>query len=126
MNSMNSGKGMAQAAHAANAFTHRVTKLSYVGKLHNPISIGYENWSNQTEQGFGTTITLEVCSEEEMLNICEQSRQVGFLAEAVHDPGYPVRDGRVTHSVSVNTCAFVFAHDHTNLPPVLTGLKLHP
>jgi len=121
MDSMNPGKGMAQAAHAANAF---VASLGENPGDHVP---GFHNWSNQTEQGFGTTMVVSVDSEYELVNMVKQAKAWGAPSDIILDPTYPVRDGNVTHAIPVKTCGYVFCPDY----PVLTfravlKLPLHP
>lgn len=113
--SMNPGKGMAQAAHAANALVHDFGESSNI-----------HNWQNQTSQGFGTTITLAVESERLLVDMIGIAELLGYPAKLIHDPSYPVRDGEVTHLLPVNTCGYIFVEDTQNQPPGLSELRLHP
>lgn len=81
--SMGYGKGAAQAAHAANKFIHRASKgLNMNGLL---------EWQNQAgDQGFGTTIVLDVGRKLKPLvhllgGAVPDHRQCGFVT----DPTYP-------------------------------------
>ena len=121
--SMNSGKGMAQAAHAANAFAHAVAKVIASPETYTLLHAA-QNWKNQTTQGFGTTITLEVESEKCMNALVTLGSGFGFLTGIVHDPTYPVRDGNVTHLIPINTCAYIFSQN--GMPVLLETLDLHP
>jgi len=113
--SMNPGKGMAQAAHASNAFIHDWQGDGDV-----------DAWQAQTSQGFGTTITLAVPTESAMVDMVAIADALGYPAGLVHDPSYPVRDGEVTHLLPIDTCGYVFVKDATNPPPGLSILPLHP
>ena len=116
MASMNPGKGMAQAAHAANAFVHDWGESSeYVS-----------GWQKQTPQGFGTTITLAVPNEAAMIDMIAIADALGYPASIIHDPSYPVRDGEVTHLIPIDTCGYIFVEDASNPPPGLSILPLHP
>jgi len=112
--SMNPGKGMAQAAHAANAMIHDWQGDEDV-----------DNWQAQTSQGFGTTITLAVPTEGALVDMVAIADALGYPAALVHDPSYPVRDGEVTHLLPIDTCGYVFVRDADNPPPGLSILPLH-
>lgn len=47
------------------------------------------------------------------------------VAGWVHDPTYPIRDGEVTHTVPLNTCAFVFG-TKAECENVCRDFELHP
>ena len=113
--SMNPGKGMAQAAHASNAFVHDWDGDEFV-----------EGWQKQTPQGFGTTITLAVPSESALIDMVAIADALGYPAALVHDPSYPVRDGDVTHLLPIDTCGYVFVRDARIQPPGMSILPLHP
>lgn len=116
MASLNAGKGMAQAAHAANAFVKDITRGNAIDT--------YNKWCNQTSQGFGTTIVLAVDSEQEMVNVVTTANQFGYFSNTVLDPTYPIRDGKVTHVLPVHTCAYIYAPSRQ--PEFLSGFALHP
>jgi len=119
MDSMNAGKGMAQAAHAANTFA--------VEAGEDETNDAFFMWQCQTQQSFGTTIVLGVDNAGQMKDIVEAAREEGFHASVIHDPSYPVRDGKVTHLIPVDTCAFVFTPCRVSSPPPLVDrLGLHP
>ena len=113
MDSMNPGKAMAQAAHAANQFRHE----------HEGVDL--RKWENETRKGFGTTIVLGVGSEEELQNCIEDAQQDSIAAGIVHDPTYPLKDGTCLHLIPVNTCGYVFTTPD-KLPFTLGLLRLHP
>lgn len=120
--SMNSGKGMAQAAHASNAFVHHVNNAVKTVTDDTFVHV----WQKQTPQGFGTTIVLAVPDEKTMQELVESAIADGFFAGIVHDPGYPVRDGRVTHEIPLNTCAYIFLPEPDKVMGTLGRLPLHP
>ena len=120
LDSMNPGKAMAQASHAYGALKCHIRK-------HLPMQRAYLDWRDQTPQDFGTTIVLTAHPRE----INKVIGQVGrfFSGEAVagwvHDPTYPIRDGRRTHLISLDTCGYVFC-EKTVGEDVLGHLELHP
>lgn len=118
MASMNSGKGMAQSSHAANAFG-----LAMTSEPDNPL---YRKWSSQTRQGFGTVLTLAT-NEAEMREVVKAANKLGFIADIVHDDTYPLRDGEVTHYLPIDTCAYVFGDKNDPMMGFVLGdLPLHP
>ena len=122
MDSMNAGKGMAQAAHAANHFAADVEHWSVSDNRE-----GYLAWCNQTFQNFGTTIVLIVSGEDQLRYVTDAAREMGFPTGVVTDPTYPVRDGAVTHLLPVATCGYVFTPSRTETPVrALADLALHP
>lgn len=128
MVSMNPGKGMAQAAHAANAFIHNVdeTMRKFETTVWSEQAAFVRHWQRQTPQGFGTTITLEVPSENELRAHIDAAQEFGLFSGIVHDPTYPVRDGKITHLIPVDTCGYIFVSDPENLPNATRQLSLHP
>lgn len=121
MVSMNPGKGMAQAAHAANAFEAE-DRAQYA----EPIVTAWDQWRDSTSQKFGTTIVLQG-NVDEMYSAVELAIRSGLPADVILDPTYPVQDGAVTHLIPVYTCAYVFTHDRAHAGVYgLSGLGLHP
>jgi len=117
MDSLTSGKAMAQAAHAANQF---------VESFGNGLTPGYHDWKAMTDEGFGTTIVLAVFGETSLRYYLENALNLGHPAGMVLDPTYPVSDGDVMHLIPVNTCGYVFVKDrHNNGGALLEGLELH-
>ena len=133
LNSFSSGKKMAQAAHAGNALeTHFEIMMQNAATTSDDtntsdISSAFYEWKHQTRQGFGTTIVLGGPMSRIKVDI-EWLQKFGFLAGVVHDPTYPLLDGRVTHLIPLDTCAYVFAPDKDNeyLRVILDEYKLHP
>ena len=120
MESMNPGKGMAQASHASNAFVHAIDK-----KLPS-----YKQWAGETNQGFGMVLVLAV-NEAQMRTAVEVSKSVGFIADVVNDPTYPLQDGgpgNTCHFLDIDTCAYVFVEDKDDplARAILGNFPLHP
>lgn len=118
MDSMNPGKAMAQASHASNAFLHE-----------NPHTNKVISWSEHTKQGFGTCIVLGVDSETKMLDTVNAFQKLGYFANTIHDPTYPLVDGSVVHFIPVNTCAYVFVENRETdgvARVLLSKYSLHP
>jgi peptidyl-tRNA hydrolase len=117
MDSMNPGKAMAQASHAALAIAHDMERWD---------DDAWEGWKSQSEQGFGTTIVLAVESEYELHTAIAEAQTL-FVAGVVIDETYPVRDGLVTHLIPVTTCGYVFTSGRDDDPVFsLRNLELHP
>lgn len=133
MESMNAGKAMAQASHASNAFIHANAVTIDRPVLENEFTDAekatfelIKDWQHETEQGFGTVLVLAV-NEKQMNQAVETAKEFGFVAGVVHDPTYPLRDGKTTHFLPVDTCAYVFGDRHNMLlGSVLGNFPLHP
>jgi peptidyl-tRNA hydrolase len=118
IDSMNPGKLAAQASHASNAFVYNVNKwrdwphsmASGEAEKTTPTGpniSGFLEWQKTTPQGFGTVLTLE----GKMSDICDTVNifsSLGYFAEIIHDPTYPILDGSVVHHIPLDTCAYVF------------------
>lgn len=123
MESMNPGKAMAQAAHAANAFV-RDTDRPEAYTVN--IQAAVEDWEESTDQGFGTTITLAVPDEKTLREIVGEAQSIELPAGVIHDPTYPIRDGAVTHLIPIDTCGYVFTPCRIKEPlDFLSTLELH-
>ena len=120
MDSLNSGKAMAQANHAYGAMKARI-------RSHLPMQQAYISWMDQTTQEFGTTIVLEAdfAQIDDVIGRAERFFSKSMIAGWVHDPTYPIRDGRVTHLIPLNTCGFVFCTKEEG-EDLLAHLELHP
>lgn len=132
MESLNPGKAMAQAAHAGNALETRCNREVQVGLLEGNLSAemlgdAYCAWKHQTSQGFGTTIVLGGSMSLISMDV-KRLQGLGYLADIVHDPSYPIRDGDVTHLIPLDTCAYVFAPDKDDpmIRMSLSSYGLHP
>lgn len=125
--SMNAGKAMAQASHASNAFIQQNLTDSLEPNddfVANDILI--TQWRQETDQGFGTVIVLEV-NEREMRNSVDIAQHLGYPSEVIHDPTYPLRDGDTTHFIPLDTCAYVFGDRNDPVLKKFLGLfNLHP
>lgn len=119
LSSMNPGKGMAQAAHAANAFMRQApTALNLTESV--------SDWENATSQGFGTTIVLGG-NIKKIEDTVKTAKSFGLIADLVRDPSYPVRDGEVIHLIDLITCAYVFGNKNDFMLRELTRhYHLHP
>ena len=134
--SLNSGKAMAQAAHAGNAVdAHFELEMQITSASSSPVdkakaselSTAFYHWKGQTSQGFGTTIVL-AGSMAKIKTAIEWLKRNDFLADVIHDPTYPLVDGSVTHLIPLDTCAYIFApnKDDQYLRMVLNSYELHP
>lgn len=120
LESMNAGRLGAQCAHAA----------SMAAELSN--NIAYKKWAGNS--CFGTTIVLDGGSfeEDECLNV-DYSFDCGFFFKdnlkfyMVRDTSYPLRDGKVTHLLDINTCYWHFGDPDTyeDLKKYLEKFKLY-
>ena len=129
MESMNSGKAIAQGSHASNAFVHQVRNSPKETMEDNHKHyISAVNWQRETVQGFGTVLVLEV-DEKQMRGVNEAFNELGYFADVVNDPTYPLVDGKVVHFLDIDTCAYVFVPnkaDDTIAPMILGRFGLHP
>ena len=114
LNSLNSGKAMAQASHAANAFVHHFHGYAqeYNSKsMHKGIEAttmnGFNEWERSTPQGFGTVLTLEARMVD-ITPVVSIFKGIGYVAGVVVDHTYPIVDGDVVHYIPLDTCAYVF------------------
>lgn len=139
LDSMNPGKGMAQASHASNAFVYDELKRW----AEHPVKTGWEKfkmflglkifvdddflkWVNETKQGFGTALVLGV-DEKQMRAAVDAAKILGFTADVVHDPTYPLRDGEFTHFIPLDTCAYIFGDKNDPMLEAVVGhFELHP
>ena len=151
MASMNPGKAMAHAAHAANAFVFgmeaRIADHSL--PVGSPLYQLYTSWKNSTTQGFGTTIVLQSTDDQSCKIVdaclCDDSVNSGWCV----DPTYPYAvsseianlipttgdtlgripnpNGTVTMFREERTCAWVFGDKNSfRLKLLLDCLQLHP
>ena len=140
--SMSTGKAMAQASHASNAF------IKHYGNLSNA-----KEWESQTGDGFGTVIVLSASSLQidVAFKSLEDPTSTLFNYELPHgkiiDPSYPYivnseiaelidkkchtvvpipkSDGNVVLHRKEFTCAYVFGTKE-ELKNVIGHLPLHP
>lgn len=110
------GRCAAQANHAGTAHLHYMRHLSLDKDLLN-------EWQEETMQGFGTTIVLAV-NEDQMHTLHKEAVSKGIPTQIVNDPEFGIRDGLVTHFISVDTCAWIFGRRDT-LKPLLGHLELY-
>ena len=116
---MNPGKGMAQAAHAAEMFADDMVR-NFTGTSRQFEEYdAYRDWKTQSNQGYGTTLVLTAT-----LDVIED-----ICAGVVVDPTYPFRNhyGKV-FTCEAATCGYVFVHSGTD-PGIIDKIKslpLHP
>jgi len=131
MASMNPGKAMAQACHAANQMTYFVNSGTCTTiSTDDPLLVMKTEWEKQA-LGFGTTIVLDGKSESNIRDIIDRLTVESWdsgdvLYGVVHDPSYPIRDGAVTHFLPIDTCGWVFCRKGSRYHKMLEGLELHP
>jgi Peptidyl-tRNA hydrolase PTH2 len=129
MDSMNPGKAMAQAAHAANQFIHKCSDRDLESALDMWTGEAYVDGGPEGRQisGFGTTIVLGVWSQRELEDIVRSAQSDHFEAGTVLDNTYPLKDGKAHHYFPVVTCGYVFTPcRHKHPVPELSSLELHP
>ena len=122
--SLNSGKAVAQAMHAAGTFAEMMVQIfTYMDHDDSPYKKyedavePYREWAASAgmrrdhhpdmSQGFGVTLALEV-NENQMRQINEAARNLGLPCGIAHDPDYPLRDGETVHLIPLDTVGFVF------------------
>ena len=124
MQSMNPGKAMAQAAHAANAAVAYANSIDDEG-----VKYLLSEWQNSTRQSFGTTIVLDAGSINDITawydSFEKDADDEPAVFGIVNDPTYPVRDGDVVHFVDVDTCAYLLCFKEGNVAETVAGFPLH-
>lgn len=132
LESMNAGKGMAQACHAANQCVKTIRDCSDFNiKLNDMLT----QWEQQSNKGFGTTIVLDGGTENNIQMTVEalqnKNSKVKFcdhdiIAGMTFDPSYPLKDGNTLHIIPLYTCAFVFSNkNNKNVRFLLDKMSLH-
>lgn len=113
MDSMNAGKGMAQATHAANQCVHEIRK-SNNKTLQNML----KKWEAESGRGFGTCIVLDIGDihslKAAMDSLNVEDQKLPACCGIVLDDTYPLKDGDVVHYLPIQTCGYAFidkAHD---------------
>ena len=96
-------------AHSAHAQLHAQCAIQDRSKFGEKWCQVFGIWRAQTDQGFGTVLTLDAGDIGKVREIVDAAFKHGFPAGIVHDPSYPVRDGAVTHLIPLDTCGWVFA-----------------
>lgn len=133
--SLNAGKAMAQASHASNAFVARAR--AYDAEYNSvPVHteqekaniVGFDDWENSTTQSFGTVLVLaaKMPDIKSTVDICQK---LGYIADVIHDPTYPIVDGKVVHYIPLDTCGYVFVpnKETDNIASAfLRDFPLHP
>lgn len=120
--SLNPGKMAAQLMHAqAHANKLVLDDLAFGDGW----ARSYEGWRAQTSQGFGITLTLDCGEGATMAAVVAMAARAGFPAAVTHDPSYPLLDGRHTHIIPLDTCAWIFGNQG-ELEPLLVRFGLCP
>ncbi len=121
LDSLNPGKAMAQAHHNYGA-------LKFAIRANLTMQPAYIEWQRQTDQDYGTVITLGGNEGEiqRALDCAKDFRSAKtIVAGWVWDKSYPVRDGAITHAVRLNTNAFVFGFK-SECADIISHLEYHP
>lgn len=121
LDSLNPGKAMAQAHHNYGALKAAI-------RANIAMQPAYIEWQRQTDQDYGTVITMGGTEREiqhALHCVTRISAQSRIAAGWVWDNSYPVRDGAITHEVRLNTNAFVFGLK-SDCADVIAGFELHP
>lgn len=122
MDSLNPGKACAQANHASNALHHQIE--CGLDKHDSRIKGLYQQWRSMTTQGFGTVLVY-ACKVEMLGRYTQVALDNRLVSGHVIDPSYPVRDGKVTHSIDIITCSYIFGPSNDVLR-VVGNLELMP
>lgn len=122
MASQGRGKGMAQASHAANAFTFDTIIRPALDKgTANQEALA---WCYEAD-GFGTAIVLE-CSMAQLEAKITFAQALGFASRLVVDPEYHLQDGDTHHIIpNIPTSGYIFG-DKDRLRMILSDLFLMP
>lgn len=92
LDSMNTGKAAAQVSHAASDFA---AKCMHTDE--------YKAWCE--DRTFGTAIVKDGGNLKNLPRL-EEFNILG--SGMIHDPSYPIRDGKVTHLIPLDTCYWLF------------------
>ena len=114
MESLNPGKAMAQAAHAANLFAENIDRRSSE----------YKEWINEGN-GFGTTIVLDAYNDDLLNSIINDYKEKAPTG-IVLDNTYPILDGDVVHLLPVQTCGYIFIDQEIAQLGLLQYMELYP
>jgi len=149
--SMNPGKLGAQSNHCGSAFDYHFKYAKNITKENGEL---YRKWQNETDQGFGTVLVLEV-NETQMNSAVKIAEMLGFVSGIIHDPSYPyIVDKEVSDQIPMendavdkngnkiprffkndsvvihrpeNTCSFIFGNkDDPILQAVVNNFGLYP
>ncbi len=109
--SMTPGRAAAQASHATSHFTMEMEAKSddYANEDTRKMTRDvhqYRVWKSSTAQDFGTTIVCR--ANEELMKSTIDDASLEYSTGIIIDPTYGVRDGKVTHYVQLETCAWIF------------------
>lgn len=133
LDSMNSGKAIAQGSHASNAFVFAyhewmaTASTNQTDKQTSTLHQAFNRWQNETVQGFGTVLVLEG-SMTDIIDTFDDAVTAGYMADIIHDPTYPIVDGNVVHHIPLNTCAYMFVPDKltdVTAAQILSKYNLH-
>lgn len=101
--SMTPGKGVAQGMHAANRLVRQIERGPKPGLMEL-----LREWENEA-QDFGTVLTVDAGRIETIRRLVDLADQMPLLAAGiVHDPTYPLVDGKVVHHIPLDTCGYIF------------------
>lgn len=134
LDSMNAGKAIAQGSHASNAFVQQFHAYMQEANA-KPVNTGivehnrkaFYEWENDTSQGFGTVLVLEA-GVKDIQTTVDIMKAMDYISGMVHDPTYPLVDGKVVHYIPLDTCAYVFIpnkEQDTIASAVLGNFPLH-
>lgn len=128
VDSMNYGKGAAQACHAGSDFTMEMTKLIHSSTQNYMLDESHPEWREIYQEwmgnrGWGTVITLEFKDHIPALSdnvpsfketSIKAAKDLSIIHGKILDPTYPVTDGRTTHLVPFVTCHWFFIDNADN------------
>jgi hypothetical protein len=136
LESLNPGKAMAQAAHAANQFSF-LCQIAPDSKRPKWVKETLNEWQVEGH-GFGTTIVLQTDYTElkSLINALtvEHTREGddihGYTGDIVWgivlDEGYPIKDGAIVHQIPLETCAYLFGDERSIAKMLVRNMELHP
>lgn len=89
LSTMNDGKAMAQSMHVGGALQNHMDRGTGMGDELEANFMLFKQWKEQTSQGYGTVLTLEV-NDTQMRWAVKVARMLGFtLSGFLIDPTYP-------------------------------------
>ena len=125
LDSLNPGKGMAQASHATSILHEEIKSLENFKKDH-PLVELFNQWKE--DRHFGTCIVLDSGTDLDILERVEfiKNLEGDHYADICEDPTYPISDGQHTWLVPAITCGFVFTDKAHSKLFGLDKLDLYP
>jgi hypothetical protein len=114
LDSLNLGKAIAQGSHATNMFEQDINDLIQTKTVKNKTIDAYYQWREDRDFGRCLVVGADIDKIKEIQSLNNNLLNNKYLNGIVFDPTYPITDGKVIHTLSVETCSYIFIHDNTS------------